>query len=374
MREDREVVGLVVRNSAATAQQLAHLVGGFGHVGMRRCLDADPVRFLFRVQFLEGREWKEDDVIVGILAAAEHSLALGGDAHHREHLAFDGDFLAEWLLVGEQFRRGVVTDHDHRGALFVIDFAEPAAGIQRQIVDVLYRGGVAFEDGLLGFAILVFDGIGADAQLWAEEANAGCDRLHMRQVLHGHRVFETEFFTRPHLFGHSSEGDFLMESENNIRTQRTDDLTYIVIQAADDRGNSNHHGDADHDAEDGQRRTQLVAADRVHRQLQDFTEFAFTDHYFSPPTHPSAAKAACIAGFNGMAKAMPFQSYSRTSVARVVNSQTARRRLDPASLLCGRDILRKRFRRLLPLLRRRARPTKEPPTASRSGRLYLSQR
>ena len=74
--EDGEIVRLVGRNPAAAAQQLAHFVYGFGHVGVRSGLDADQVLLQFGVQFAKRGQREIDLVVVGIFAAAERALDL----------------------------------------------------------------------------------------------------------------------------------------------------------------------------------------------------------------------------------------------------------------------------------------------------------
>ena len=69
-----------------------------------------------------------------------------------------------------------------------------------------------------------------------------------------------------------------MKRKDDVRANAGDHVTDIVIQAAADGRNANHHGYSDHNAQHGQPRAQLVAANRIRRHVDDLAEFVFANH------------------------------------------------------------------------------------------------
>ncbi len=65
-----------------------------------------------------------------------------------------------------------------------------------------------------------------------------------------------------------------MEGENHVGADRGEAVAHVVVESAADGGNANDYGNANHDAEDGQTRAQLVGADGFDRDPQNFAEFA----------------------------------------------------------------------------------------------------
>src|SRR5664279_698233 len=92
-------------------------------------------------------------------------------------------------------------------AMFIFGFREPAPANDLQVVSLHGSGQVAVEDGVFGFASLVFHGEGSRAELRQHDAQ-GCGRcLHMRQVTHGQRIVEGQLFAGQHLGGWPAEGE-----------------------------------------------------------------------------------------------------------------------------------------------------------------------
>ncbi len=171
------------------------------------------------------------------------------------------------------------------------------------------------------------------------------------------RVVVGQFFAGAHLFRGTAESERLeVEGKDHIGTDAADDLPDVFVEPAPDRRDADHDGDANHDAEHGQRRAQLIAADRVRRHANDFTEFVFAHHRDS------------ATGFRYLASGRHFQSAGlQTSFELPVflesrepktsaTFQTSTPQSDPAAPLCARD----RLRRTLPRWPRPAIPRPRP--------------
>ena len=88
------------------------------------------------------------------------------------------------------------------------------------------------------------------------------------------RVVIGQFFARAHFVGHAAKGEEIeVEDEDDVRSDAGDQVAHVVIEAPPNGRNADHDGDADHDSEHSQAGTQLVAADRVRRHMDDFAEF-----------------------------------------------------------------------------------------------------
>ena len=93
----------------------------------------------------------------------------------------------------------------------------------------------------------------------------------------GARIFVGQLFARAHLFRGAPEGERLdVEREDDVRSNAGDDGLDIVVQAAPDGGDTDHGGDPDDNSEHGERRPQLVAADRGRRHVHYLADFAFS--------------------------------------------------------------------------------------------------
>ena len=69
-----------------------------------------------------------------------------------------------------------------------------------------------------------------------------------------------------------------MKRKNDIRADAGDYVADIVVQTAADGRNANYHGHADHYAQHGQPRAQLIAANRIRRHVDDLAELVFANH------------------------------------------------------------------------------------------------
>jgi len=80
------------------------------------------------------------------------------------------------------------------------------------------------------------------------------DRLHMRQIAHGHGVLERQLPTGAHRFSRPAKSKGLhVESKNHVGTNAADHLSHVVIQAAHHRRDTNHDCNPNHNPEYRQR-------------------------------------------------------------------------------------------------------------------------
>src|ERR1700688_3320690 len=141
------------------------------------------------------------------------------------------------------------------------------------------RSLVAFENRILRFLVSVLCGELSYAQFRAEVAYTSCDRLHVWQVGYSEGVIISEFFASAHFLSRTPERKRLnMKCKNNVGTDACDHVADVVVEAAANRGNADHHSYANHDSKHRQRGAQLVAANRVGRHLDDLAEFIFVNH------------------------------------------------------------------------------------------------
>src|SRR5438445_1609147 len=96
-------------------------------------------------------------------------------------------------------------ENDDRSPPLVVDFTEPPPGGNRHVENIFHRSRVALENRVLCLPVPVLDGKGADAQLRAEETHARRNRFYMRQIFHGHRIFELQLLAGANLFTESPE-------------------------------------------------------------------------------------------------------------------------------------------------------------------------
>ena len=102
-----------------------------------------------------------------------------------------------------------------------------------------------------------------------------------RQLLDRRRIFDGQ--VRPaEQFGelvaggeaHAAE----LRHEDGVRSELADAVAERMVEAADERRHPHDRGDADDDAEDGQRRAQLVGAQRVERDQHDLAAERLSPH------------------------------------------------------------------------------------------------
>jgi hypothetical protein len=84
--------------------------------------------------------------------------------------------------------------------------------------------------------------------------------------------------------------------KNQVWTDRADRRAQRLVEAANHRGHADDRGDADDDAEDGERRAQLVAAHGVERHDDDFGQEAGS-HYSFLNASIGSSRAARDAGY-----------------------------------------------------------------------------
>src|SRR5579864_7420009 len=229
------------------------------------------------MELAEGAQRHDHLVVFGILASAEHRFYRRDRADYREELALNVDFLSQWILVAEQLLGSFRPQQHDRRVVLLIDLAEPAPSGNLQVKDFFGRRFIAFENGVLGFVVAILHGERSYAQFRAEITHARGDGLHMRQLRNGARILVRELFPGAHLFGGTPEGKRLyVKSEDHVGANACHDGLNVVVQPATNGGNTDHHGDANHNPQHGQRRAQLVAADGGRRHVQDLGDFAFT--------------------------------------------------------------------------------------------------
>jgi len=56
-------------------------------------------------------------------------------------------------------------------------------------------------------SVAIFNDVGAAAKLWLNVADTGADGLHVRQILHGLRIFKRQLFADPQFLGRRPEGN-----------------------------------------------------------------------------------------------------------------------------------------------------------------------
>jgi hypothetical protein len=251
----------------------------FGYVIVGRGLRAQPVIFYFGMQRLKRSQRKENPVIVGIFSAAKYRLNLCYCADHLKQSPVDINFFAQRTLERKQFLCRIVAEHDDRGAPLVVSIGEPSSRGHWKIVNILHGSGIAFENSVLHFPILIFHSESSHAKFRTEEAQSSTHGFYVRQLLHRFLILECQFLARAHFFAEAPKTERLQViSKDDVRANAGDDVAHIVVEAASDRRNADDHGDANHDSEHGKRRPHLVAADGVGRHLHDLAEFVSAIH------------------------------------------------------------------------------------------------
>ena len=92
-------------------------------------------------------------------------------------------------------------------------------------------------------------------------------------------ILHRQLSAHPHLLRHVTEDHGIyMKGENNIGSGGGEAVADIVIEAAPNGRHADDDRDTDDNSEHGQRRAQLVAADRIGRHVDDLAEFGFAKH------------------------------------------------------------------------------------------------
>ena len=129
--------------------------------------------------------------------------------------------------------------------MFFISLVHPTPGCDLQIEHVLPRACISLENRVLDLAIAVFDFVSAGAEFLAKITQASGSDLHVRQLSHGFKIFESELFTSTDLFAGPAKRQWLVIRKNDVRTQAADNLPYVVIESAHHGGNTDHNGNTD---------------------------------------------------------------------------------------------------------------------------------
>ena len=108
-------------------------------------------------------------------------------------------------------------------------------------------------------------GLGALVELVVGVLERGRGRDHMGQLANGDHVVVGHLLAREHLGGGTHADDGEAEDPQYIGAKLFDERRNGAVEAVDDGGDGDDRHDADDDAEDGQRRAQLVGAQRVER-------------------------------------------------------------------------------------------------------------
>ena len=96
---------------------------------------------------------------------------------------------------------------------------------------------------------------------------------HMRQPPHVFRPLRLQLLSRePFARRPRERGPGKPEGNDRVRAELADAAQHVFIQPVDHRAHGNHGRNADDDAENRQRRTQWIDAERVHRQCERLAE------------------------------------------------------------------------------------------------------
>ena len=222
------------------------------------------------MQAVEGAHGKDDLVVVGVLAAAKGLLLLVEHADHGVEAGFYIDLLADGVLAvdKEQFRGIVSEDADRRMALVLL-VGKHAPGLHSEIRYIRDLGRVAIQNGACYLVALILCAHVAHAELLGV-AVAAVDRHHVGKRAQRVNIVHGQLLARELLGGWADTDDRHVEDPEDIRSQRIGEVGDPVVESVDDRGNDNHRGDADDDAEDGEAGAQLVVAQRIERHLDGF--------------------------------------------------------------------------------------------------------
>src|SRR5215472_15908762 len=279
---DRKVVRLIEGNFPSTPHQFPNLVHRFRHIIVRGCLDADDVLLHLRMQGFESLQGQDDTVVIGILATTEHRLDFFHRADHLKQPALDVDLFAQRILIAKQLLLRLVTNHNHRRMVLIVEVAEPPAAGHGQVKDIFSLRHIPFDDRVFHLLVAVFYRVAANPQLGPKHAKPGRDRLHVGEIPYGQSIVVSKLLAHAHFIGQAAKGkEVQVKYENHIRPDAGDQIANVIVEATPDRGDPDDHRHADHNAENSQAGTQLVAANRVGGHLDDFAEFGFAHHTVS---------------------------------------------------------------------------------------------
>ena len=114
--EDGEVIVFLHADAAALPQEHPDLLGDHGFVFSVVVLDGDDGVEDLGVDFMEGGEGKDGDVVVGIAATPEQLLVFIEDADDGKNVAIDDDIFADGVFGVEELLRGIVAEDSDVGA------------------------------------------------------------------------------------------------------------------------------------------------------------------------------------------------------------------------------------------------------------------
>ena len=97
----------------------------------------------------------------------------------------------------------------------------------------------------------------------------------MGKLAHGHSVLVGQLLAIELLSAGALAEGFKAEDPNIVGAQRADELIDIGVETIDGRGDEDHRGDADGDAENGEGGAQFIFAQGVQRHSDGF--FRVTD-------------------------------------------------------------------------------------------------
>ena len=227
------------------------------------------------MELVEGSDREVGDVVLGVLASAEGLLLLAGDSDHGEEHTADFNLAAKGIVHAEEFVGRVVAKHGDVGRTFLIAVGEEAARGEIEVMDVLVGCRHALEGRALHLAAVALDGGRADSSSSVGVIGIlqrGRDGNHMRQAAHGHGIVVGHLLAGEHLGGWTLAEDRKAEDEQNVRTERLDEVFDVRVEIVDDRRDNNDSEDADDDAQNGERTAHLVGAQRVHGHCHGFFE------------------------------------------------------------------------------------------------------
>ena len=272
---DAEIIGLVVGNVAAAAEDAANLVFGFGHVSVNGG-GADHDFVVLGIVFAVGAIGNQD-VFIGGLILDELAFARLEDADDFVSDGVHQDGLADGLVIGVKRFGDVRADDGDIGAVSIFGIAKEAALPRAGVEDFLVggKGAVVVNAGDFFAEIAGGDNTAGRAVFLKAREDAGADSTDGgAELLDSFGVFEDERAAGAFIRGETAGVDAGIETEDEqgVRAVVAEVGVHIAVDADEDGDDGEERGDADDNAEDGEERTHFIFAQGVEGHLSVFTD------------------------------------------------------------------------------------------------------